>query len=371
MHTTFRSPRFSINTNQDFARVLNERVSQYFSQKNKSKHANASMVFKTLFMLSLYLFPLVTLLWVSNPWISLLLWFIAGIGMAGVGLSVMHDANHGAYSSNRFVNKMVGGVLNIIGGNPTNWKIQHNVLHHTFTNVDGYDEDIAPPIPILRFSPHSAWKPVHKYQHIYAWFFYPLMTIMWYLTKDYKQAIRYHKQGLTASQGLTLSQHLFNIIFWKVVYTLLFIVIPIWLAPVSWYVIVIGFILMQCVAGLLLSLIFQPAHVIPDTQFQRPDDSGDLQADAKVHQLFTTANFGVKSRWFTWLVGGLNFQVEHHLFPTICHVHYRAISEIVKKTAQEYNLPYYANRTFFSAIKEHGRMLKMLGQKDCPEFVHL
>ena len=227
MHTTFRSPRFSINTNQDFARVLNERVSQYFSQKNKSKHANASMVFKTLFMLSLYLFPLVMLLWVSNPWISILLWFMAGIGMAGVGLSVMHDANHGAYSSNRFVNKMVGGVLNIIGGNPTNWKIQHNVLHHTFTNVDGFDEDIAPPIPILRFSPHSAWKPVHKYQHIYAWFFYPLMTIMWYLTKDYKQAIRYHKQGLTASQGLTLSQHLFNIIFWKVVYTLLFIVIPI------------------------------------------------------------------------------------------------------------------------------------------------
>jgi len=213
MHTTFRSPRFSINTNQDFARVLNERVSQYFSQKNKSKHANASMVFKTLFMLSLYLFPLVMLLWVSNPWISILLWFIAGIGMAGVGLSVMHDANHGAYSSNRFVNKTVGGVLNIIGGNPTNWKIQHNVLHHTFTNVDGFDEDIAPPIPILRFSPHSAWKPVHKYQHIYAWFFYPLMTIMWYLTKDYKQAIRYHKQGLTASQGLTLSQHLFNIIF--------------------------------------------------------------------------------------------------------------------------------------------------------------
>ena len=134
MRTTFKSPRFSINTNQDFARVLNERVSEYFSQKNKSKHANASMVFKTLFMLSLYLFPLVMLLWVSNPWISILLWFIAGIGMAGVGLSVMHDANHGAYSSNRFVNKMVGGVLNIIGGNPTNWKIQHNVLHHTFTN---------------------------------------------------------------------------------------------------------------------------------------------------------------------------------------------------------------------------------------------
>lgn len=371
MQKTFISPRFAENKNKDFVRVLNERVSLYFNQKNTSKYANAAMVLKTVIMLALYIIPLTLIYWADNVWINLLLWFIAGIGMTGIGLSIMHDANHGAYSANRKINKLVGGVLNIIGGNPTNWKIQHNVLHHTFTNVDGFDEDIDPPIPILRFSPHSKWRPVHKYQYIYAWFFYPLMSIMWFLTKDYKQAIRYHKKGLTASQGLNLAQHLFNIIFWKVSYAIVIIALPIMFSPVPWYVIVCGFVLMQCIAGLLLSLIFQPAHVIPDTQFTRPNDSGDLQADAKVHQLFTTANFGVKSRWFTWLVGGLNFQVEHHLFPTICHVHYRGLSEIVKKTALEFNLPYHSNRTFFSALKSHAKMLRLLGQKDCPDFVHV
>ncbi|MCF8268498.1 MAG: fatty acid desaturase, partial [Crocinitomicaceae bacterium] len=246
-----------------------------------------------------------------------------------------------------------------------------NVLHHTFTNVEGFDEDIDAPVKLLRFSPHTEWRPVHKYQYLYAWFFYSMMTIMWFATKDYKQARRYSKMGLVSSQGKSLVSHWVSIIAGKLVYAIVFLVLPLIFAPVFWPYVLLGFVIKQVVSGLILALIFQPAHVIPDTSFEKPGESGDIEADAKVHQLLTTANYGVRSKWFTWLVGGLNFQVEHHLFPTICHVHYRGISEIVRSTALEYNIPYYSNRTFFSALKAHGKMLKMLGQKDCPAFVNI
>ena len=265
----------------------------------------------------------------------------------------------------------MGGVMWLIGGNSTNWRIQHNLLHHTFTNIDGYDEDIDPPVSFLRFSPFSSWKPIHKYQHLYVWFFYSLMTMMWFLTKDYKQAKRYHQMDLIKTQGLTYTQHLVRIIAGKFFYALMIIVLPLFFAQVAWFVVILSFVLMQLIAGLVLSLVFQPAHVIPETSFTKPSPSGDVEADAKVHQLYTTANFSMKSKWFTWFVGGLNFQVEHHLFPNVCHVHYRALSKIVKKTAEEFQLPYYNNKSFLSALRAHAKMLKMLGQKDCPDFVHV
>ena len=371
MQETFTTPKFARNVNVEFNRALNERVSAYFTQRNISKHANLNMVIKTIFMLALYFVPFVFTFYTQSIGLTLLLWFISGLGMAGIGLSVMHDANHGAYSSSQRVNKFVGAVLNLLGGNPTNWKIQHNVLHHTFTNVEGFDEDIDAPVKLLRFSPHTEWRPVHKYQYLYAWFFYSLMTIMWFASKDYKQARRYSKMGLVSSQGKSLVSHWVSIIAGKLVYAVIFLVLPLAFAPVFWPYVLLGYVIKQAVSGLILALIFQPAHVIPDTSFEKPGESCDIEADAKVHQLLTTANYGVRSKWFTWLVGGLNFQVEHHLFPTICHVHYRGISEIVRSTALEYNIPYYSNRTFFSALKAHGKMLKMLGQKDCPAFVNI
>jgi linoleoyl-CoA desaturase len=344
-------------------------VSAYFTDKSISRHANVGMMVKTLFMLCLYIVPIVFSFYVSSPLLFITLWLLAGLGMAGIGLSVMHDANHGAYSNSKNVNYFVGSIMYLIGGNPTNWKIQHNVLHHTFTNIDGFDEDIDSPVWLLRFSPHTDWKPIHRYQHIYVWFFYSLMTIMWFLTKDFKQAKRYHEMGLTKTQGLTYSRHMAYVVFGKVIYSILFLFLPFYFSPTSWPVVLISFVLMQMIAGLTLSLVFQPAHVIPDTTFTQPNDSGDIEADAKVHQLYTTANFSMKSRWFTWFVGGLNFQVEHHLFPNICHVHYRALSKIVKSTAEEFNLPYHSNRTFISALRSHARMLKLLGQKECPDYV--
>ena len=300
MNKDFTAPVFLKSSNQGFYKTLNTRVTAYFSEKKLTKHANPGMVFKSFFMLSLYFSPIVISLFLSNTFLFIGLWCIAGIGMAGIGLAVMHDANHGAYSNNKNINKLMGGVMWLIGGNSTNWRIQHNLLHHTFTNIDGYDEDIDPPVSFLRFSPFSSWKPIHKYQHLYVWFFYSLMTMMWFLTKDYKQAKRYHQMDLIKTQGLTYTQHLVRIIAGKFFYALMIIVLPLFFAQVAWFVVILSFVLMQLIAGLVLSLVFQPAHVIPETSFTKPSPSGDVEADAKVHQLYTTANFSMKSKWFTW-----------------------------------------------------------------------
>ncbi|MFY7943770.1 MAG: fatty acid desaturase family protein, partial [Crocinitomicaceae bacterium] len=218
---------FSKEHNTEFYKVLRQRVSDYFKTNNISRHANSAMVFKTICMMLIYLIPY-ALLFVSgiSNWFYLLFWAIMGVGMAGIGLSVMHDANHSAYSRNETINKIIGKVVILLGGNDTNWKIQHNVLHHTYTNVTDIDEDIDPPAIFLRFSPHKKRLKIHRFQHLYAWFFYSLMTLVWFVSKDYKQAARYKKMGLVESQGITYSQHIFTIVISKIFYAVLFLLLP-------------------------------------------------------------------------------------------------------------------------------------------------
>lgn len=354
---------FSRNTENNFYKELRSRVNSYFKSNNIARHANTNMVVKTIFMCALYFVPLIlNLTVVTQSWLAIILWAITGFGMAGAGLSIMHDANHGAYSQNKKVNNVISTIMLALGGSDINWRIQHNVLHHTYTNVTDYDEDIDAPSFLLRFSPHKELKPIHKYQHIYAWPLYGLMTLMWFITKDYNATIRYSKEKLFETQGIKVGWHWFRLIFGKLLFATLFLVLPIWLAPVPWYISLIGFFVMEIIGGLMLSLTFQPAHVIPETNFPMPDANYTIEEDWAIHQLRTTANFAPEARLLSWYMGGLNYQIEHHLFPNICHVHYRNISKIVRSTAEEFNLPYYSNKTFFQAIKAHGKMLKMLGR---------
>ena len=357
--------QFSKDHNSDFYKTLKSRVNAYFKENNISKTANAAMVFKTFALLALFLTPYGFLYAQNLPaWAYIILWAIMGFGMAGVGLSVMHDANHGAYSRKEWVNSLVGNVMILLGGSARNWRIQHNVLHHTYTNVTDHDEDIDAPLFMLRFSPHTKHYAIHKFQHLYAWFIYGLMTLFWFLTKDYQQAYRYKKKGLIASQGITFSQHLTRIIFFKLVYIAIFLFLPMYFGGANWLTNTIGFVLMQFICGLILAMIFQPAHVVPTSTYPMPNNSGVVEADWAVSQLYNTANFAPKSRFFSWYVGGLNFQVEHHLFPSICHVHYKKIAKIVEETAREYHLPYYSYQTFFAALSEHTKMLKNLGKAE-------
>lgn len=345
----------------EFFRELRSRVNKHFKDNKLSRHANFDMKLKTVFMIVLYSTPLVLLLTgvITSFWPMMAMWVIMGFGMSGIGLSVMHDANHGSYSDNPQVNRNLGGVLTFIGGYPTNWIIQHNVLHHSFTNVHEFDEDIDK--GVMRFSPDQERKGIFKFQAFYAPLLYGLMTIYWLVAKDFVQLYRYEKRDLLAQQGLTYRKALLQVIAVKILYIALTIVLPLVLIALPWWQIMIGFFTMQFISGLILALIFQPAHVLEETSFYKTDETGSVENNWAIHQMYTTANFANKNRPFSWFVGGLNFQIEHHLFPNVCHVHYRAISKIVKATALEYDVPYLQHETFFGALKSHFTLLHSLG----------
>ncbi|MCE3229121.1 MAG: Linoleoyl-CoA desaturase [Bacteroidetes bacterium] len=351
------------NSNRQFYSEVKKRVDNYFKENNISKTGNFNMYAKTAFMLLAYFVPYVLLS--AGVFESKLGWFfmsvLMGLSMAGIGLCVMHDANHGSYSKNKTLNSILSFTINMLGGHSINWRIQHNVIHHTFTNVHNHDEDITPP-GFMRFEPHAKRKWVHKLQFIYAWFFYGMMTLMWSTTKDFKQLNRYNKQGLLKGMNTTYKKELTIIIVTKVLY-FAYMFLPFLLVKemtfLNW---VVGYLTIHYIAGFVLAAIFQPAHVVEETEFPVPSETGNLENDWAVHQMKTTMNFATRDMVFSWLVGGLNYQVEHHLFPTICHVHYPKISEIVKKTAEEFNLPYLSKQTFVGALWSHQLMLWKLGR---------
>ncbi|MBL4706497.1 MAG: acyl-CoA desaturase [Flavobacteriales bacterium] len=361
--------KFPAKDDKKFYQTMRSRVDGYFKDNNISKFGGIRMIMKTVAMLSIYFVPFGLILGgvITNMWVIFGMMIMMGFGLAGIGLAIMHDANHGAYSSNRKVNKFVGYVLNMVGGNSINWRIQHNVLHHSFTNIEGHDEDIDP-AGVLRFSPHAKWRAIHKYQHFYAWFFYGLMTLSWIVNKDFKSLVSYNKRGLLKGFQTTFGKEMVVLIFSKIAYYGYVVVLPYFVLRdtlgINIGYVLLGVVIMHFVAGLILALVFQPAHVMDECAFPLPDDDGNIEDIWAAHQLRTTCNFANKNVPVSWFVGGLNFQVEHHLFPDVSHIHYPKIAQIVKETAEEFGIPYYAKKTFTGAVIDHARFLKALGKKD-------
>lgn len=360
---TKQSVNFSRIDNAKFFRTLNKRVNNYFKENNIKRTGNWKLYTKAIIMFGIFLIPLILILTVTMPqWVLLLLTIVIGIGMAGVGMNVMHDSNHEAFSSKKWVNKIMGSSIYILAGNVYNWKVQHNVLHHTFTNIQGYDEDIDAG-RIIRFSKHAKWFKIHKFQKYYSFFLYGLLTINWAITTDFKQMHSYLKRKLSYGKFPNPAKEWTILIVTKIVYYLLWIVLPLAVLDIAWWKVLIGFFVMHYTAGIILSVIFQLAHVVPKTEMPLPDTEGNLEHTWAVHQLFTTANFAPRNKFVLWYTGGLNHQVEHHIFPHISHIHYGKIAKIVKETAQEFNLPYNEYKSMRKAILEHFEQLKSLGQQ--------
>ncbi len=352
------------NSHRDFMTTLNERVNGYFSTNQISRHANGEMVIKSIVMMVLYFGPYAMILsgLVTGVLLTVAMTMLMGLGLAGIGLAIMHDGNHGAYAKRNWINTTIGYSLNLIGANSFNWKIQHNVLHHSYTNIYHADEDISAQ-KALRLATDAKWRWFHKYQAIYAWFLYGLMTLFWMFYKDFEQLSRYQKNGMLRKQKSNPTKEWTILLTTKIIYVSYIFVIPMLLTPWLWWQILIGIGIMHFITGFLLAIIFQPAHVIVGSEFPLPDKDRTMKDNWAIHQLRTTTNFANKSRWFTWLVGGLNFQIEHHLFPGICHVHYRNISKVVKSTALEFGLPYRNVRTFSRALHGHLQLLRKFGAK--------
>lgn len=364
MTATQHTPISFAATDTQFYTVLTRRVNDYFRTAGIGRGADARMWIKTISMLALYFtaYGMSLTYGAGSLGVYLLLCVVMGVGLAGIGLTIMHDANHGAYSSTPWINSVLGYSLNLIGGNAFNWKIQHNVLHHTYTNVFDTDEDISPR-GALRMAPESPWKPFHRFQFVYAWFLYGLMTLVWVLGKDFFRLAKYQREGLIQKQRADVGTEWIILIVSKVIYMGYSLLLPMWLLPFSPGIIISGFLVMHLVSGFILAVIFQPAHVSEGTSYFQPDASGKLQNSWAVHQLHTTTNYAMENRLLSWFAGGLNFQIEHHLFPNICHVHYRQLAPIVQSTAAEFGVPYKMKRTFRDALVAHGRLLRELGAR--------
>lgn len=347
-----------------FYDTVKERVRTYFEQTGQSPSADQRMYWKSAAMLAMYFVPLVAILaGVGQYSLGLFYacWVLMGLGLVGIGTSIMHDSNHGSYSTSKVVNYIMGGIINLMGAYTVNWRIQHNILHHTYTNVSGLDDDIDSG-KLLRMSPHQEYHSFQKWQHIYCWPLYALMNIYWVFAKDYKQAFQFEREGLLRKEKKTLKQALWEITAMRLFYFAYTVVLPIFISGVAWYHVVLGFVLVQVIAGFSLACIFQPAHVMETSDYAQPDDQRKMENSWAVHQVLNTANFAPRNKLLTWFIGGLNRQIEHHLFPQICHVHYPALAKIVKKTAKEFDLPYHEYPTFRNALKAHYEMLKELGK---------
>jgi linoleoyl-CoA desaturase len=349
----------------DFFKTLRARVDAYFEENKISKHANYKMVLKSISVFFVYLAPLICVYCFSLSVPMLILAYsIMGVGMAGVGMSVMHDANHGAYSAHKWVNSLLGWSLNFIGGFSVNWKMQHNILHHTFTNVAYVDEDVKQRIK-MRWTPHYPAYRITRYQYIYAFFAYTLSTLLWTLTKDFRQYFGYINSGALRMKGNEMMLDVFNLVASKIFYFTYILIIPIFVFDYAWQWALLGYFLLHVVGGLILTTVFQLAHVVEGPEFPLPNENGIIENEWAIHQMQTTADFGHNNAFLRWYAGGLTHQIEHHLFPQICHIHYPKIEKIVKDTAAEYQVPYHYFDGYFSALKSHIRLLKEFGiEKD-------
>lgn len=343
----------------DFHTVLKNRVNQYFAEQKRPMTGNFSLLFKAALFTLLYLAIYVHLVFFTpGVWIAIPECVFFGLLTAAIGFNVMHDGAHGSFSKYKLLNKAAGSSLNFLGGSAIMWNMKHNIIHHTYTNIDGIDDDIEAR-PWLRFASTQKKLKMHKFQQYYFWLLYAFLHIVWIFLTDYQKYFK-RKIGVVKLRKMTPYEH-FS--FWaaKLIYAFMFVVLPIILLGFTTWL--VGFLTITMVTGLAISMVFQLAHTVEHTEFPMPSEStGKIESEWAVHQINTTANFATKNRTISWLLGGLNFQIEHHLFPRISHVHYPAISKIIKKTCGEYNINYIEFPKMRQAIASHIHYLKRLGQ---------
>lgn len=337
-------------------RALRETVDAYFARTGRSRHANAAMVLKTV----VFLGGTLALVGVLVSGVLPPLWALGGavllgLLMAGVGFNVGHDAIHGAYSSKPWVNRLLGHSFDLLGASSTQWTRAHNVVHHTFTNLSGIDGDLEPGPWILLY-PRTRPSFVHRWQHLYAPFLYAFTMLVWVVKKDFADAARPHPQ---TGKRTTVVEWA-HLIAWKLVHLSLFVGLPLLVSGYAWWMVLSGYAVVLGVTGLSLALVFQAAHVVEAAKVIPAE--GHAKTSWAEHQLLTTADFAPKSALASFLFGGLNRQIEHHLFARICHIHYPALAPLVAQVARDFGLPHHEYTSFGAALASHFRLLKRNGR---------
>jgi linoleoyl-CoA desaturase len=344
-----------------FYEEVKKRVNRYFEENHLSKNADWRMVLKTAIVLLWLGVSYALLVFASTSLIMAIITAVAvAQGFVLVGFNVMHDGAHDSYAKTKTMNWVMGFTLDLIGGSQMFWRHKHNILHHTYTNISEIDDDISI-TGIMRFSPAQQRLPWHRAQHLYAFPAYSLMTLLWVTVGDFRKFFTGRIGDYKLPKPSVSESTLFFLT--KIFYFGYMLVLPMFFHPV-WQVLLF-FVLVHAVLGVTMATVFQLAHVVGENTFPEPDPkSGVIDNEWAIHEVETTANFAPKSRLAAWYFGGLNFQIEHHLFPRVCHIHYPAISGIVRKTCQEFGIKYVSYPTIREAVVAHFRFLKELGRKE-------
>ena len=353
------TPKFLNVNGSTFHQELKRRVNNYFTESKKPATGDFSLYFKAVLFWVSYVALYVHVVFFTPPALFALLECLVMGGLtAAIGFNVMHDGGHGSFSDSKFWNKIAAFSVNALGASGIMWNNKHNIIHHTYTNIDGIDDDIEIK-PMLRMCPTQKKYFIHRFQHIYVWFLYTLLLIIWVFATDYTKYFS-KKVGSVAIKKMSGFEHF---AFWiaKAGYAFGMIAVPIYFVGfVPW---LLGFLTIAMFAGFVLSIVFQLAHTVEETTFPVPStDVNKIENEWAIHQIETTANFATKNKLISWLVGGLNFQIEHHLFPKISHIHYPAISKIIKQTCEEYGIKYNEFPKMRHAIVSHASHLKKMGR---------
>jgi linoleoyl-CoA desaturase len=346
---------FSRSDEKALHQALRERVARYFAEAKETPLANLAMYLKSVFFVSFLMLAYAALL--MNPFGGL--WFlffdfILGMGAALATMNICHDGLHGSYSSHAGFNRSIAFLMDICGKSSFEWGKDHTVDHHTFTNIGGHDHDLNLDNPFLRLCPQAKLKSYHRYQHWYAPFLYCLYPL-YPIYKECRASVVMYRNHQMPLWELVLQMVL------KVVHLYLFLVLPKQILDLTWIQAVLGYVCYAAGVGVTLAFVFQLAHIVDNVQFPSIAENGKVERTFFEHQLNTTSNFSTHSKLAHFFFGGLNFQVEHHLFPHICHIHWMKLSPIIRSTILEFGLPYHNNPTLFKALKSHFRMLKKFG----------
>jgi linoleoyl-CoA desaturase len=340
---------------------VKQRVEDYFRSTGRRERDQPAMYLKTALILAWLIGSWALLVFVVQSWWQAVPVAISlALAMAGLGFSIQHDGGHHAYSGRRWVNKLAATSLDLMGASSYLWHWKHEVVHHTYTNVSGVDTDIEIG-SIVRVTPHQKWRWFHRWQHLYLFPLYGMTAARWHLWGDYKEVVTgwMGPHRIPRPRGWDLALFVGGKVFsvtWMLAVPLLFH--PAW-QVVCFYLLVTG------VMGVAMSIVFQLAHCVSEAAFPVPHPAtGRLDESWAVHQAESTVDFARDNRPLSWWVGGLNFQIEHHLFPRVCHVHYPAIAPIVEQTCKEHGIPYRFHPTFWAGLRSHYRWLKRMGRPE-------
>jgi linoleoyl-CoA desaturase len=352
------SPKFG--RNNVFQSELRRRVDDYFQRTGRRRRDVPTMYVKTVILLTSFVALYIGLVFFAGTfWLALPLAILLGLTVAEIGFNIQHDGGHQAYSEHAWVNKIMAFTLDMVGGSSYLWHYKHGVYHHTYVNIAHEDTDIELGA-LARMTPHQRRYWFHRWQHLYIWPLYGLFVIKWHLLDDFKDVIR-SKIGdhpVPRPKGWDLV----TFIAGKAIFLSLAFAIPLLIHPLS--TVLLFYAVAAITLGITLSVVFQLAHAVGGADFPLPQlESGDMENAWAVHQVETTVDFARRSKAAAWLLGGLNFQIEHHLLPRICHVNFPALSPIVEATCHEFGVRYGEHPSFLAGVVSHYRWLRRMGRE--------